>query len=252
MPAGPTGRTGANLRSGYLGLSSIDGSGRPLALVGPMPMSETSPATSPATGSARSSDPASAEARPARGNDLIWKFVAVAAGVLLAGFIAYVATRSHHARTVAYPVTPVSTLTVTSTAPAFALPRLGGGPPVELASTRGTPTVVNFFASWCRNCQAELGGFAALDSRTQGREAVIGVDANDADSAAAQALLAKVHATYPVGVDSQATTATAYLLRALPVTFFLDAQGRVVHVALGTQSATPLSHWTAVLTGTAE
>ena len=153
-------------------------------------------------------------------------------GVLLAVFIAYVATRPHHARTVTYLVTPFTSLPVASTAPAFALPRLSGGPPVALASTRGTPTIVNFFASGCRDCQAELGDIAA-------------------DSAAARGLLAKVHATYPVGVDGQAATATAYQLTALPMPFFLDARGRVVYVALGTQTATALTHWSALLTGKA-
>lgn len=46
-------------------------------------------------------------------------------------------------------------------------------------------------------------------------------------------------------VDSQASTATAYLLGVLQVTLFFDAQGRVVHVALGTQIASALAHWTA-------
>jgi len=119
---------------------------------------------------------------------------------------------------------------------------------VTLATTRGTPTVVNFFASWCRDCQAELGDFATLAAHTAGHVAVIGVDSNDADGSAAQALLARVHASYPVGVDSQAATATAYLLTALPVTFFLDSQGRVVHVALGTQTVAELTHWTGLLT----
>jgi cytochrome c biogenesis protein CcmG/thiol:disulfide interchange protein DsbE len=170
--------------------------------------------------------------------------VAVVAGILLVAFIVFVATRDTGPKPVGYPVAPVATLATGSTAPDFALPRLGGGEPVALAATRGTPTVVNFFASWCRDCQAELGDFATVAARTAGRVDVIGIDANDADGAAARTLLANAHATYPVGVDSQAATATAYLLSALPVTFFLDAQGRVVHVAFGTQSLASLTHWT--------
>ena len=119
---------------------------------------------------------------------------------------------------------------------------------MTLASAQGTPAVVNFFASWCKNCQAELGNFATLAARTAGHVSVIGIDANDSDGVAAQRLLNNAHATYPVGVDSQAATATAYLLTALPVTFFLDARGQVVHVALGTQSLASLTHWTDALT----
>ncbi len=198
-------------------------------------MSDTSHTTAPST----------------RSDDRVWKAVAAVAGLILVGFIVFVATRPHHAKSVTYPTVGPTTLAIGSTAPAFALPRLGGGAPVTLDAVRGTPSVVNFFASWCRDCQAELGNFAALASRTAGRVAVVGVDANDGNGSAAQALLTKAHATYPVGVDPLAATATTYLLTALPVTFFLDAQGRVVHVALGTQTTAALNHWTDVLTGSA-
>jgi len=184
--------------------------------------------------------------------DRWWWIVAAVAGAVLLAFIAFVATRHTRTKAVTFPVAPVTTLPTGSTAPAFSLPRLGGGQPVTLASALGTPTVVNFFASWCKDCQAELGAFATLSTRTGGQATVIGIDANDADGPAARALLANAHATYPVGVDSKATTATAYLLTALPVTFFLDARGRVVHVALGTQTLASLTHWTDALTaGTA-
>jgi cytochrome c biogenesis protein CcmG/thiol:disulfide interchange protein DsbE len=177
-----------------------------------------------------------------------WKLLAVTATLLLIGFIAYVATRPHSPRPAAYPVTPPATLAIGSEAPSFVLPRLGGGQPVSLARTRGTPTIINFFASWCRNCQAELSAFAALSAHAAGQVAIVGVDSNDANAAAAQRLLAGAEATYPVGVDSDAKVATSFLLNALPVTYFLDANGRVVHVAFGAQSLTSLDHWEAVLT----
>jgi peroxiredoxin len=187
----------------------------------------------------------------ANGNERVWKLVAALAALVLVGFIVYVATRPPHPRPAAYSVTPPATLATGSKAPTFVLPRLGGGPPVSLASTLGTPTVVNFFASWCRDCQAELSAFGALSTQAGGRVAVVGVDSNDTD-AAAESVLAKAKVTYPVGVDSNAKVATSYLLTALPVTFFLDADGRVVHVAFGTQTLASLVHWTAVLTaGTA-
>ena len=174
--------------------------------------------------------------------------VAAVAGVALVGFIVYVVVKPHRATPAAFPVTPNPTLAIGSAAPTFTLPRLGGGAPVSLAATHGTPTVVNFFASWCRDCQAELTAFAGLSHATAGRVAVIGVDSNDSDTGAALSLLAKAGATYPVGEDGQATVATSYLLSALPVTYFLDAAGRVVHVAFGAQTLGALTHWAGVLT----
>ncbi len=182
--------------------------------------------------------------------DRLWKVLAAVTAAALVAFIAYVATRSHHAHPAAFPAASAGTLPLGSTAPDFSLPRLGGGPAVSLATTRGTPTVVNFFASWCPDCQAELTAFATLASQTAGRITVIGVDANDGAGGAAASLLAQARASYPVGVDRQVKVATAYRIDALPVTYFLDAQGRVVHVAFGTQTASSLDRWTSDLTTT--
>ncbi len=182
--------------------------------------------------------------------DRIWKVVVAVAALALVGFIAFVATRPHHARVAAFPSARPTTLPIGSTAPDFALPRLGGGPVVSLSALRGTPAVVNFFASWCPDCQAELAAFAALATRTSGRVTVIGVDSNDGSGAAAQTLLSEARASYPVGMDSDAKVATTYLLSALPVTYFLDGRGRVVHVATGTQTEASLQRWTDALNST--
>jgi cytochrome c biogenesis protein CcmG, thiol:disulfide interchange protein DsbE len=187
--------------------------------------------------------------RAAPNGERLWKWLAAVAAMFLIGFITYVVTKPHNQRPATFPTSPPASLAVGSQAPPLSLPRLGGGPSVSLSSTRGTPTIVNFFASWCRNCQAELSAFAALSAKTTGRVAIIGVDSNDSNSASAQTLLAGAKATYPVGVDSDAKVATSYLLNALPVTYFLDADGRVVHAAFGGQTLASLNRWAAVLIG---
>lgn len=53
-----------------------------------------------------------------------------------------------------------STAGYKTTAKGWVLPRLGAPGKVRLASYRGTPVVVNFFASWCTECAAELPVFA--------------------------------------------------------------------------------------------
>jgi thioredoxin-like negative regulator of GroEL len=133
-------------------------------------------------------------------------------------------------------------------APAFSLPRLGGGAPVTLASFRGSPVIVNFFASWCPDCRSELAAVGTVATQNAGRVAVVGIDTNDGNGAAAATLLTAAHADYPVGVDTSAKVATQYLLTALPVTYFVDAQGRIVGSALGPQSVASLSRWVGRLT----
>ena len=142
---------------------------------------------------------------------------------------------------------PPPLLSTGSLAPVFSLPDLHSGSPVSLSAYRGKPVIVNFFASWCPDCRAELGAMAAIARTTTGRIAVIGVDSNETSGAAATGLLAAAGATYPVAVDAQATVASRYLVQALPVSYFLDASGRVVGASLGPQSVSSLRHWVARL-----
>ena len=72
---------------------------------------------------------------------------------------------------------------------------------------------------------------------------MVGVDTNDSDRPAAIRLLDHAHAAYPVGIDPIAKVATRYLIEALPVTYFIDSQGRVAGVAFGQLTYPDLHSW---------
>ena len=59
---------------------------------------------------------------------------------------------------------------------AFSLPALNGNGLVRLARYRGKPAVVNFFASWCTECRAELPGFVEEARALKGKVIFLGVD----------------------------------------------------------------------------
>ena len=132
-------------------------------------------------------------------------------------------------------------------APSFSLPNLQGGDSVSLSSFRGMPVIVNFFASWCRDCRAELGAMATVARDTTGRVAVVGIDSNDTSEAAAIRLLVAARATYPVAIDAHAAVATRYLVQALPISYLLNASGQVVGSAVGPQTVSSLDRWLARL-----
>ncbi|MBA3654992.1 MAG: redoxin domain-containing protein [Actinobacteria bacterium] len=60
---------------------------------------------------------------------------------------------------------------------AFDLPRLNGDGRIRLADYRGKPVVVNFFASWCTACDAELPGFARVSTELKDQVTFVGVNA---------------------------------------------------------------------------
>jgi len=183
--------------------------------------------------------------------DRVFKWVAALAALCLVGFVVFVIVRgSSRPATVgssALEAPPPPVLKAGTVAPGFSLPELHGGNPVSLSAFRGKPVIVNFFASWCPDCRAELGAMATVARQTTGRVAVIGVDSNETSDATATSLLAAARATYPVAVDAQAKVASQYLVQALPVSYFLDASGKVVGAALGPQSVASLQRWVARL-----
>ena len=183
--------------------------------------------------------------------DRVFKWVAAVAAAGLVGFIVFVVVRgpSHPPTpgTAALESPPPATLKPGTAAPAFSLPGLEGGGTVSLSAFRGTPVIVNFFASWCRDCRAELDAVATVARNNAGRVAVVGVDSNESSDATATRLLAAAHATYPVALDNSAKVATQYLISALPVSYFLNAEGQVVGAAIGPQGVTSLDRWAARL-----
>jgi len=186
-------------------------------------------------------------------SDRVFKWVAVVAGACLLAFVVFVVARGQSHGTPASSArlesAPPPLLKDGTAGPLFTLPALDGGAPVTLAAFRGTPVMVNFFASWCSDCRQELDAVASVAKANSGRVAVVGVDANETSDAAAERLLAAAHATYPVADDTTAKVSSAYLVQALPVTYFLNAQGQVVGAALGPQTVASLDRWVARLEG---
>jgi cytochrome c biogenesis protein CcmG/thiol:disulfide interchange protein DsbE len=118
-------------------------------------------------------------------------------------------------------------------APAFRLPRLGGGAPVSLAAYRGRAVVVKFWASDCIPCKKEMPRLEAASRRWAGkRVAVVGVDVLDS-RAAARAFAQSHGVTYTIGVDPLGDLASRYGVAYTPTTFFVDRRGRIVERVLG-------------------
>ncbi len=198
-------------------------------------------------GSSAASPPAT---RPRRSrSDRPFVVITAVAALCLIGFVSFVVLRgpSHHrtAGSAALEAPPPSVLAPGTTAPDFTLPALEGGSPVSLASFRGGPVLLSFFASWCPHCRQELSSVAAVARMEAGKVAVVGVDSNESSDTTARQLLAAAHASFPVALDPDARVATRYQVVALPVSYFVNADGKVVGAKLGAQTVSSLTRWMA-------
>lgn len=122
---------------------------------------------------------------------------------------------------------PVVTLGIGDAAPNFALP--GTPADVNLAMFHGAPVVVNFWATWCAPCLAEL---PLLDSLAATGVRVLGVNI-DREIAPPRALLQRLALRFPVAWDSEGTVARAWNPDAMPTTYVLDADGVIRSIQRG-------------------
>lgn len=119
-----------------------------------------------------------------------------------------------------------SGLEVGDVAPDFTLPGLNGGT-VTLSSFRGTPVVLNFWASWCAPCRAE---FPELQKVQDGGDAVVvGVSQRDKIESDLRDFAHDQHATWPLAFDENDIVGDAYRVPSVPVTYFIDADGVIRH-----------------------
>lgn len=119
-------------------------------------------------------------------------------------------------------------------APDLALPVLGGDEKRSLADLRGQVVVLNFWASWCDPCKTEAPELENAQQRLEesGDGTVLGVTYRDA-TRDSQRFMEEFGLTYPSVRDVDGRLAKEYGTRALPETFVIDREGRVVAMSRG-------------------
>src|SRR5271169_2375977 len=116
-------------------------------------------------------------------------------------------------------------------APDFKLTSLDGKP-LTLAALQGKVVLLNFWATWCGPCRAEIPDLVALQDRYKDRLQIVGLNVDDEEADIKQ-YVQETGINYPVAMTSNDVRVQFGGIPALPTSFVLDTEGRVVQKHVG-------------------
>src|ERR1700716_4564188 len=118
-------------------------------------------------------------------------------------------------------------------APDFSLESLEGKT-MRLSDFRGKAVLLNFWATWCGPCKIEMPWFIELQQKygSQGLQ-VVGVAMDDASKEDIAKFAKDMGVNYPVLIGKEAVGDSYGGIPALPETFFIGRDGKVVDKILG-------------------
>ncbi|MGA9885220.1 MAG: redoxin domain-containing protein [Candidatus Acidiferrales bacterium] len=104
---------------------------------------------------------------------------------------------------------------------------------VSTAQLRGKVVIVNFWATWCPPCQEEIPEMMELEKEFQGKLQIIGVSMDDGPPEGVKEFSDKIGMNYPIVMGSDALSEEYGGIPALPTSFVVDPEGRVVQKHVG-------------------
>ena len=106
----------------------------------------------------------------------------------------------------------------------------------RLADLHGKVVVLNFWASWCPECLAEIDALSALTEKYRSKGVVVLSISLDKNEQALRAFLEAHPVKFPVMLDREGDMfVRKYAVRGLPATIIIDRQGTIAARMLGAQ-----------------
>ena len=123
----------------------------------------------------------------------------------------------------------------TNAAPPFTVTDMNGQT-VSLASLKGKPVFLNFWATWCPPCVGEMPDIQRMYAKYGDKVhfVIVNIDGTKPDVTA----FMENHAfSFPVALDTNGSAASAYAVQAIPTSYIIDADSNVVDSHIGALSA---------------
>ncbi|HJV64664.1 MAG TPA: TlpA disulfide reductase family protein [Geomonas sp.] len=118
-------------------------------------------------------------------------------------------------------------------APDFTLKDMSGRA-VQLSSLRGKVVLVNFWATWCPPCRAEVPSMVKLNQAMQGKAfQMLAISIDEGGKDAVTSFFQKENLTLPALLDTDGKVSRLYGTTGVPETFVVDQKGVILKKVVG-------------------
>ncbi|MGE3509246.1 MAG: TlpA disulfide reductase family protein [Vicinamibacterales bacterium] len=123
------------------------------------------------------------------------------------------------------------------------------GRTLSTAEWKGKITLVNFWATWCPPCRAEIPDLIDLQARSGDRLQIIGISEDHGDADAVRAFVAEHKINYPIVMATPEVERAFAGVVGLPTTFVVDGDGHIVQKHVGLLNVAAIERQAKALAG---
>jgi len=123
-------------------------------------------------------------------------------------------------------------LEVGNRAPDFELPTLEGGE-VKLSDLRGERVMINFWASWCAPCRAEIPDMQEFYEDTDIQILAVNLTQTEDNYDNVPKFVKNYGMEFPILMDEENSASTTYQIQPIPTSFMIDSEGIIRYKAMG-------------------
>lgn len=112
------------------------------------------------------------------------------------------------------------------------------GEKVKLSDFRGKKVLLNFWASWCGPCRAEMPDMEKLNKEGRDDLVILAVNATQTEKSKEdpKSFIKELGLTFPIAFDEKGEVVKMYQVIALPTSYFIDSKGKINEKYTGTLS----------------